>query len=133
MVHPYDRIQRSWMQIIRQQTSFGMRFYDNLFRIAPEVRPMFRGDMKIQANMLEQQLDLIIMSLDKPTTWVNIARQSAIRHAGYGVKPFHYRLVGQALIAALEESLQDEFTPDLRTAWGDAYDVLSRTMIEAAY
>ncbi|MEM9096388.1 MAG: hemin receptor, partial [Pseudomonadota bacterium] len=41
--------------------------------------------------------------------------------------------VGEALLWALEQGLQDEFTPDVKEAWASAYGVLSSAMIQAAY
>jgi len=55
------------------------------------------------------------------------------RHAGYGVKPAHFPIVGAALLNTLQKGLGDEFTPELRQAWTEAYAALSGMMKEAAY
>ena len=51
----------------------------------------------------------------------------------YGVKAEHYAPVGEALLWTLERGLGADWTPQLATAWGDAYGVLSGFMIGEAY
>lgn len=126
-------IQDNWQRVVRRQDAFGRRFYERLFALAPEVRPMFSRDMATQANMLAQALDLILMSLGNLDTLLPIARNFAQRHVNYGVKPLHYALVGQALILTLQDQLGEHFTPEAKRAWSDAYDALSQAMIASAY
>jgi hemoglobin-like flavoprotein len=47
--------------------------------------------------------------------------------------PAHYAAVGAALMAALERTLGDRFTPEVEAAWRNAFDALARAMIEAAW
>jgi nitric oxide dioxygenase len=51
---------------------------------------------------------------------------------GYGVQSAHYAYVGSALLYALEQGLDQDFTPPVKQAWTDAYGVLSGVMIDAA-
>ena len=39
-------------------------------------------------------------------------------HAGYGVKDYHYKTVGEALIWTLERGLADQFTPEVPARLG---------------
>lgn len=126
-------MQENWRAVIAQQEAFGARFYERLFELAPEVKPLFKNDIHRQANMLVQALDLIVMSLDDLPGLMPIARTFALRHRDYGVKPLHYGLVGQALLLTLEEKLGAGFTGEARRAWSEAYAALSTAMIEAAY
>jgi hemoglobin-like flavoprotein len=50
------------------------------------------------------------------------------RHAGYGVKDQHYKVVGEALIWTLERGLADQFTPEVERAWVRVYLLLAATM-----
>ena len=50
------------------------------------------------------------------------------RHAGYGVKDYHYKTVGEALIWTLERGLADKFTPDVQRAWVRVYLLVAATM-----
>ena len=53
------------------------------------------------------------------------------RHVGYGVRPEHYAMVGEALLWALGPTLGDDFTPATRAAWAKAHGLIASTMIEA--
>lgn len=61
-----------------------------------------------------------------------ILKKLGKRHSGYGVLEPHYAVVGQALIETLATALGDEFTDEVKAAWVDVYDVISKSMIEGA-
>jgi nitric oxide dioxygenase len=39
-----------------------------------------------------------------------------------------YAVVGEALLWTLEQGLGEEFTPEVRSAWANVYDLLAATM-----
>jgi nitric oxide dioxygenase len=45
----------------------------------------------------------------------------AQRHIGYAILPEHYPYVATALLGAIEDVLGEAATPEILTAWGDAY------------
>jgi hemoglobin-like flavoprotein len=51
----------------------------------------------------------------------------------YGVEPEHYTLVGNALLRTLKKAFGNDFTPELRQAWTDAFRMLAQVMKDAAY
>ncbi len=108
-------------------------FYGRLFETAPEVRPMFKGDMREQGRKLMATIGLVVSSLDRLETILPAVKALAVKHVPYGVKPAHYAIVGAALIWTLEQGLGEAFTDEVRDGWLAAYGVLSSTMIEAAY
>lgn len=108
-------------------------FYDRLFEIAPEVVPMFKGDMPAQGAKLMQALGLVVRSLDRLHEVMPAVKALAVRHVDYGVKEDHYSPVGAALLWTLEKGLGDQFTPAVKEAWTSAYGALSGAMIAAAY
>lgn len=55
----------------------------------------------------------------------------AEKHAGLGVKPEHYAVVGENLLGAISRVLGDAFTPQLQEAWYHAYWQLAKIFIEA--
>ena len=107
-------------------------FYDRLFELAPQVRALFKGDMKEQGRKLMAMLRTITLKLDDLDTLVPAAQGLARRHVAYGAKPEHYAVVGQALLDTLAKGLGDAFTPEVREAWTTAYGLLSKVMIDAA-
>lgn len=129
-------------QITLVQSSFGKVkpiaqdaaaiFYARLFEIAPQVQPMFKGDMVEQGRKLMGMLNIVVNGLNNLDAIVPVAQNLARNHVAYGVQAAHYAFVGSALLYALEQGLGADFTPEVRQAWASAYDLLSGVMIEAA-
>ena len=105
-------------------------FYGRLFEIAPQVRPLFKGDIKGQKLM--STIALAVGSLDRLPELVPIVQDLGRRHVGYGVKDEHYDSVGQALLWTLDKGLGADFTPEVKEAWTAVYMVLADTMKGAA-
>ena len=128
-----DDIQASFTKVAPIAPAAAALFYDRLFTIAPEVKPLFKSDIKEQGAKLMGTLAVVVNGLRNLDAVVPVAQQLAVRHVGYGVKAEHYAPVGAALIWTLEQGLKDDFTPKVREAWMAAYNALSGAMIAAAY
>jgi len=114
------------------QEAAGM-FYGRLFEIAPEVKPLFKGDMAEQGRKLMATLAVVVGSLHSLPTILPAVSTLAKKHVEYGVKPSHYAAVGAALLWTLERGLGAAWTPEAATAWSNAYTTLSNCMIGEAY
>jgi hemoglobin-like flavoprotein len=108
-------------------------FYGRLFEIAPEVKPLFKGDMAEQGRKLMATLAVVIGSLHDLPTILPAVSTLAKKHVEYGVKPSHYAAVGVALLWTLERGLGTAWTPEAAKAWTNAYTTLSNFMIGEAY
>ena len=128
-----DLVQSSFAKVVPIAETAASLFYGRLFEVAPEVKPLFRGDMKEQGRKLMTTLAVVVNGLKAPDTILSAAKALAVRHVGYGVTAEHYVPVGAALIWTLEQGLGDDFTPETRDAWLAAYTLLSGVMIEEAY
>lgn len=108
-------------------------FYQRLFELDPEVQRLFGGtDMAAQKKKLLSTLVLLRNSLRDPTQLVPALKGLGARHAGYGVAPEHYPVVGQALISAMMEVAGPAWHPQYTGAWMDAYQLVQDTMLEGA-
>lgn len=128
-----DDIQASFAKVAPIAPVAAALFYDRLFTIAPEVKPLFKGDMGEQGTKLMATLAVVVNGLRTIDAVVPVAQALAKRHVAYGVRREHYTPVGAALIWTLEQGLKDDFTPKTREAWMAAYNALSTAMIAAAY
>jgi hemoglobin-like flavoprotein len=126
-------IQESFAKVAPISEQAAAMFYGRLFEIAPSVKPLFKGDMTEQGRKLMATLTVVVNGLTNLETILPAASALAKRHVGYGVKPIHYPIVSEALLWTLERGLGADWTPELATAWGDAYGVLSDYMIDEAY
>lgn len=108
-------------------------FYDRLFKMAPDVKPLFaNSNMKDQGKKLMSTIAVAVGSLEKLGELVPVVRDLGVRHLDYGVQPEHYDVVGEALLATLDEALGSAFTPEARDAWTLTYWLLANEMKHAA-
>jgi hemoglobin-like flavoprotein len=126
-------IQDSFAKVAPISDQAAALFYGRLFEIAPEVKPLFRGDMQEQGRKLMATLAVVVNNLGNLNSILPVASALAKRHVDYGVKASHYEPVGAALLWTLEQGLGDQWTPDLKDAWAAAYGLLSQFMIDEAY
>ena len=125
-------IKSNFAQVIGQKEAVGLMFYERLFTIAPEVKPLFRGDLKAQSRKLMDTLALAIGMLRDMPTLMTTLEGLAKRHVAYGVKDEHYAKVGEALLWTLEKGLGTTFTADAKSAWTALYGAVSDVMRKAA-
>lgn len=125
-------VRDSFKQVLPIREQAAELFYNRLFEIAPETRPLFKGDMRSQGAKLMAAIATVVNALDKLETVLEPVQAMARRHVGYGVTEAHYTVVGEALLWTLGRGLGDAFTPEVEAAWTTAYGALSGVMIEAA-
>ncbi|MBN9052065.1 MAG: hemin receptor [Rhizobiales bacterium] len=124
-------VRLSFVQVMDQKQDVGRIFYDRLFAIAPDLRPLFKSDIDQQAQKLMDMLALAIGQLKNPAGLAAMLESLGRRHAGYGVQDQHYAIVGEALIWSLQKVLGADFTPVLRDAWVALYTVAADVMKRA--
>ncbi len=107
-------------------------FYDRLFATDPALRPLFKGDMARQGQLLMTMIATAVENLHQLDQILPAVRDLGQRHAGYGVKETDYDTVGGALLGTLEQALGAEFTPAVRDAWAACYQTLAGEMKAAA-
>ncbi len=125
-------VQGSWAKVAPSADSVAALFYDRLFEIAPEVKPLFKGDMAEQGRKLTQMLSVAVNGLSNLDKLVPAVQDMGVRHTGYGVEDKHYDSVGSALLWTLGQGLGDEFTPETEEAWTLTYTTLATVMKDAA-
>jgi len=125
-------IKLTFAQAVTQKDEVGRSFYDRLFEIAPEVKPLFKGDMEAQQRKLMDTLALAVGMMRDIPTLVSTLEALAHRHVAYGVRDEHYGKVGEALLWALQQTLGQAFTPHAREAWTALYAAIAQIMRNAA-
>ncbi len=125
-------VQTSFEKVAPIAADAAALFYGRLFQIAPDVQPLFKGNMDEQGRKLMATLAMVVRSLDRFDAVLPAVKTLAIRHVDYGVRPSHYTPVGAALLWTLEQGLGTDFTPETAEAWRAAYGALSTAMIQAA-
>lgn len=125
-------IQASWRKVFPCAISVGETFYQRLFQLDPDLKPLFDTSMHKQIKKLFATLDYIVKGLGDLDAIVPTAQELAVSHVEYGAKNKDYDTVGAALLWALEQNLGKDFTPATREAWVIAYTTLASVMKTAA-
>jgi hemoglobin-like flavoprotein len=106
-------------------------FYTKLFTDQPQLRKMFPTNMEKQHVKLMDMLTSIVTRIERLEEIGEELIAMAERHAGYGVKPAHYKAVGNALCWTLEKGLGNSWNEELKSAWICCYTILSDKMRSA--
>jgi hemoglobin-like flavoprotein len=125
-------IQDTFKKVVPIADTAADLFYDRLFSIAPELRPLFPDDMKEQKKKLIAMLATAVTNLHQVDAILPVVENLGRRHVSYGVTAGHYEPVGAALLWTLEQGLGQEFTPPVKEAWTEVYMTLAGAMRNAA-
>ena len=126
--HQIELVQKSFGEVKPIASAAAQLFYSRLFAMDPSLRPMFKGEMSKQGQMLMSMIGAAVGGLNNLETLAPVVRQLGARHVGYGVRTEHYATVGSALLWTLEQGLGEKFTPEVHEAWAEAYGLLSEVM-----
>ncbi len=125
-------VKESWAKVLPISETAAELFYGKLFELDPQVKSMFKGDMKEQGRKLMAILNTAVNALDNVEAIVPALQDMGKRHVDYGVKDEDYDTVGAALIWTLGAGLKDAFTEEVEAAWTTVYTLVADTMKAAA-
>ena len=118
--------------------------FKEIFRIAPEAQGLFyfteeEGDIFDSPNM-RKHVRKVVVAVDKAINGLNdlgtvapLLTKLGTKHVGYGIKPEHYPIVGQAFINTLECGLGDSFYNETKKSYLIVYGIVADTMIGINY
>lgn len=121
-------VQRTFAQVRPIADTAAQLFYSRLFMLDPGLKPLFKGEMTKQGQMLMSMIGSAVAGLSNLEKLAPIVRNLGARHVAYGVTDDHYATVGAALLWTLEQGLAEDFTPEVHEAWSAAYTILAETM-----
>ncbi|MBK1723236.1 globin family protein [Thiocystis violacea] len=121
-------IRASWAKFKPLAEPAAQRFYDRLFVLYPETKPLFQEDMTEQRRKLMAMLDTAVDALDNLDAVLPALLDLGAQHACYGVTGPDYDKVADALLWTLSQELGTDFTPDVQAAWSEVYAALADAM-----
>jgi len=128
-----ELLENSFEKVKPQSDSFASSFYENLFTDYPAAKPLFDNvDLEAQKNKLLASLVLVVENLRMPDVLTSTLAGLGARHVKYGALPEHYPLVGNSLLKTFEQYLKDDWTPETKQAWVDAYGAITELMLQGA-
>ncbi|MBM3568533.1 MAG: hemin receptor [Alphaproteobacteria bacterium] len=130
--HECRLVQETFAMVEPIAAQAAAMFYDRLFVLNPDLKRLFRSDLKEQGRKLMAMIKTAVRGLDDLSKLVPAVRALGRRHAGYGVVAADYGTVAEALLWTLEQGLGTAFTDEVRTAWTKTYLTLAGVMREGA-
>jgi len=128
-----ELLESSFGKVAPQANEFVASFYGNLFTDYPAAKPLFaHSNMEEQGGKLLKSLVFVVENLRRPGELTGALKGLGARHVKYGALPEHYPLVGSSLLKTFEQYLGDDWTPETKQAWVDAYGVITEVMLEGA-
>jgi hemoglobin-like flavoprotein len=121
-------ILNSYAQISPNAPEVAAVFYQRLFELDPNLRPLFKGDMTSQGRKLMAAIGTAVSNLHQIDAIIPTLQNLGARHITYGVKDPDYDTVAAALLWTLDNRLGDAFTPPVREAWTVCYSTLAGVM-----
>lgn len=125
-------VQGTFSQIEPIAVTAASLFYQKLFALDQNIRPMFKSDISSQGNKLMKMLGTAVGGLNNLNSLIPVIESLGQRHADYGVKDEHYDTVGEALLWTLEQGLGSDFTDEVKEAWIQTYAALACVMKRAS-
>ena len=121
-------LQSSLHVMLEDQERFAEVFYQKVFELSPEIRSLFKNDMKQQGRLLTHMLGGIVYSLSRPEHLTTGLQKLGANHVNYGVTPEHYPIIKQAMMHSIDQCLGEVKTEKAMKAWSDALDFVMETM-----
>lgn len=109
------------------------RFYQLMFSNHPELLNIFNHANQKQGRQQTALANAVYAAaahIDNLAAILPAVKQIAHKHRSLGIKPEHYPIVGQNLLAAIKEVLGDAATDEIIGAWAEAYGVIADAFIQ---
>lgn len=130
-VEYHEFIDKCFQNIKQQKEAFIPRFFENLFEISPEIKPLFgQADLGKQADKLYQSLSLMVENVRDTEILQSVFGPLGEKYKAYGVIEQHYHLVGKALIKTLEDFNEQQWGPKTEKAWQETYGKVVEIMTQ---
>lgn len=108
------------------------RFYQLMFGNHPELLNIFNHANQRegrQQTALANTVYAAAANIDNLGAIIPVVKQIGEKHRALGVKPEHYPIVGENLLAAIKDVLGDAATDEIIDAWAKAYQVIADAFI----
>jgi nitric oxide dioxygenase len=114
-------------------TAITTRFYARMFENHPELLNIFNHANQKQGRQQTALANAVYAAakhIDNLGAILPVVKQIAHKHRSLGIKAEHYPIVGQNLLAAIQEVLGDAATEEIIGAWAEAYGVIADAFID---
>lgn len=96
---------------------FGDVFYSKLFLEYPSLKKIFNCNREDQYKKLVDLLTYFVLNINDLEKNSGILIEITNTYNGFGVKPEHYKKMGEALIWTLKKGLGNDWNKEIEKAW----------------
>ena len=123
-----ELVRTSFSLVLSQEDRVTELLYQELFRLEPATKALFRGDIKEQRKKLMRMLQIAVENIGDKAALQSMLFNLGMIHQSYGVEEHHFVSFGKSLNFALKSVLKDAFTPEVEASWIAAYHYFAVTM-----
>jgi hemoglobin-like flavoprotein len=123
-------IKLSFAQLNEDNVNIAEYFYDNLFQMAPLIKPMFKSDRKIIEQHFYELISAAVNEIDHFESLRPRLLELGKRHRKYGAQTNHFAVVKAAFILSIQYALREKCNETMGVAWSKYINDISQVMIE---
>ncbi|RVW48423.1 Non-symbiotic hemoglobin 1 [Vitis vinifera] len=130
---------KSWSSMKKNAGELSLKFFLRIFEIAPSAKKLFSflrdSDVPPEQNpkLKPHALSVFVMTCEsaiqlRKAGRVTVRESNLIdlgaTHFKYGVVDEHFEVTKYALLETIKEAVPDMWSPEMKSAWAEAYDQL---------
>ena len=130
---------KSWNSMKKNAGELGLKFFLRIFDIAPSAKKLFTflrdSDVPVEQNpkLKPHAMTVFVMTCEsavqlrkagKVTVRESSLKDMGATHSKYGVVDEHFEVTKYALLETIKEAVPEMWSPEMKNAWGEAYDQL---------
>ncbi|XP_030450218.1 hemoglobin-2-like [Syzygium oleosum] len=131
---------KSWNSMKKNAAELGLKFFLRVFEIAPSAKKLFNflrdSDVPVEQNpkLKAHAMTVFVMTCEsavqlrkagKATVRESTLKDLGATHFQYNVADEHFEVVKFALLETIKEAMPEMWSPEMKSAWGEAYDQLA--------
>ncbi|XP_072991934.1 anaerobic nitrite reductase Glb1-1-like [Typha latifolia] len=130
---------KSWSVMKKDAANLGLNFFLKIFEIAPSATQLFSflrdSEVPLEKNpkLKPHAMSVFVMTCEaaaqlrkagKITVRETTLKKLGATHHKYGVVDGHFEVTRFALLETIKEAVPEMWSPEMKNAWGVAYDQL---------
>ncbi|KAI5661007.1 hypothetical protein M9H77_20330 [Catharanthus roseus] len=130
---------KSWESMKKDAGEWGLKYFVKIFEIAPSAKKMFpflrdsNVPVEQNPNLKAHAKTVFVMTCEAAVQLRKagkvVIRDSSLKKLGathfkYGVADEHFEVTKYALLETIKEAVGEKWCPEMKSAWGEAYDQL---------
>lgn len=131
---------KSWKAMKKDAGELGLKFFLRIFEIAPSAKRLFKflqetdGPAEKNPKLKAHATTVFVMTCEsavqlrkagKVTVRESNLKDMGATHFKYGVADEHFEVTKFALLETIKEAVPEMWSPEMKGAWGEAYDQLA--------